>query len=425
MTGEAGYHNLGDEGMALASAQRLNRYFPNADLVATGLDPLGAVLRQHARIVPWPLLAGELPFPRSVQLARKVSKKIGVSEDFLDPIGRPMEHIFEDQFRNNSEFRSRLHEIEKADLMFDMGHGGINDIFGPFMLCFFYFLAGRLGKPLFISGQTVGPLFRAQSRRMVRDTLHCAHTIGLRDKDVSYRTLVDEVHVDPERVKLAEIGDDTLDLNASEPDWDKFQPSARGLILSGEFFAVQWRGTDYTQQVAGTQQLLPLIEAIRISHETSGLPAIFVPMSWESDGDALVAARIHNSLAGALPFTTLWHPLSAAEAKWVLRQARFGIGSSYHFHVFMLSQGVPSIGLVTNKYYDVKLRGAFAAYHHSIDPLPYTIDLASGLRMHKALQQVMNWSDEDSLRLRGAAETLRKRWHEAFVAFANDAHLRP
>ena len=49
MTGEAGYHNLGDEGMALASASRLRHCFPEADLVATGLDPLGAVLRQSGQ----------------------------------------------------------------------------------------------------------------------------------------------------------------------------------------------------------------------------------------------------------------------------------------------------------------------------------------------------------------------------------------
>ena len=62
---------------------------------------------------------------------------------------------------------------------------------------------------------------------MVRIALQNAHTVGLRDKAVSYNILVDEIGIDPKTIRLIEVGDDTLDLTPEEPDWDAFDDSLR------------------------------------------------------------------------------------------------------------------------------------------------------------------------------------------------------
>jgi polysaccharide pyruvyl transferase WcaK-like protein len=424
MTGEDGLHNMGDEGQALASAARLKQYFPTAELVATGFDPLGSVLRHQARIVPWPLTTYDLQASYLTNVTRRVARKFGAAEEWLDPVARKMDTIFEEQYRSNERFRSVLADIEKSDFIFDMGHGALNDVFDPFMLCFLYYLAGRLNKPLFISGQSIGPFWRKRTVRMLRETLANAHTTGLRDKDVSRQILLGEIGVDPQRVHLAEIGDDTLDLVPREPDWDCFSPPVAAAIRSGQFFAIHWRASDYTQTLSATERIVPLAEAIKRACDITRLPAIFFPFSWEThSSDAVTAASIHDYLQGQVPFYAAWNYLEAAELKWLLGQARFGIGLSYHFHVFQLSQGRPSIGLYSNDYYKVKLNGAFRAYSYQAAPLPYCSNLATEQSFEDAVAAVTHWSDADAQTLRTSAETLRLAWHSAFQTFIHDKGL--
>ena len=423
MTGEAGYHNLGDEAQALASAHRLRLYFPEAEIVATGLDPLGAVLRHQARILPWPLTYYDLSSTYPTRLVRKVARKLGANEDFLDPVAKGMDTIFEEQYQRNARFRSVLAEVEQADFIFDMGHGGLNDVFDIFMLCFLYYLAARLAKPLFISGQSVGPLWRPQSIKMLRETLPHAHTVGLRDKNVSRQILTDQVRIDTNQVRLAEIGDDTLALKAREPDLSIFSPSLAGLLQDGAFFAVEWRGTDYTQAMNSTELLDPLVDAVTCAYQNTGLPPVFVPLSWEPGGDILAAARMHDLVQARIPLQVVWPYLQAAEIKWLLGRAHFGIGLSYHFHVFLLSQGIPSIGLYTNSYYDIKLRGAFAAFGYQLPPIRYPDGVRDGRTLDAALTAVTQWSDGDRRSLIASAEASCSQWHRAFQAFLHDNSL--
>ncbi len=424
MTGEDGLHNMGDEGQALASAARLRQYFPMAELVATGFDALGSALRHQARIVPWPLTTHEIRASYLTNVTRRVARKLGASDEWLDPVARSMDTIFEEQYRVNEKFRSVLADIEESDFIFDMGHGALNDVFDPFMLCFLYYLAGRLHKPLFISGQSIGPFWRKRTVHMLRETLNFAHTTGLRDKDVSRQILLDEIGVDTQRVHLVEIGDDTLDLAPQEPKWECFSPAVAAALRSGQFFAVHWRASDYTQTLSATERIVPLAEAITHVCNITGLPAIFLPFSWEThSSDTVTAASIHDHLRGRVPFFAAWNYLEAAELKWLLGQARFGIGLSYHFHVFLLSQGRPSIGLYSNDYYKVKLSGAFKAYGYQASPLPYCSSLAAEQPLEAALEVVTNWSADDACILTASAETLRQAWHSAFQTFLCDKGL--
>jgi len=424
MTGESGDHNLGDEGQAWASARRLRRYFPDAHIVSTSIDPLGAILRHQTQVVSWPLSPWELNSGRAQKVTRKIARKLGANEDFLDPAGRRMDAIFDEQYRRNAQFRSVVEHVEQSDFVFDMGHGGLNDVFDPFMLCFIYYLAGRFGKPLFISGQSVGPLWRPRSIKMVRDTLACAHTVGLRDKEVSRQVLAEQVEVDTNHVRLVEVGDDTLDLDPQEPMWEAFAPRLADILRSGEFFAVQWRSSDYTQAMTATKQLVPLVEAIERLHSATRLPAVFLPFSWEEgSSDIVAAARMHDCVQGRVPFYVVWNYLGAAELKWLLGQARFGMGLSYHFHVFLLTQGVPPIGLYTNAYYDIKLRGAYAAYGYKSVPLVYSPDLCSTKEFSAAIESVKSWTAADRRLLIAAADEMRPRWHDAFQTFLRDSRL--
>ncbi len=424
MTGESGDHNLGDEAQALASAARLRRYFPEAQIVATGIDLLGSALRHQAQIVPWPLSPYELKLGRLQKVMRRIVQRLGASEDFMDPAGRQMEALFDQEYRQNARFRSVVEQVEQANFVFDMGHGALNDVFDPFMICFVYYLAGRFGKPLFISGQSIGPLWRPRSVKMVRDNLAYAHTVGLRDKDVSREILLNQVGIDTGRLRVVEVGDDTLDLAPQPPAWETFPARLADILQSGDFFAVQWRSSDYTRAVTATKQLVPLAEAIREICRETGLPAVFLPFSWESgSSDILAAAQLHDYFQGQVPFHAVWRYQGAAELKWLLGRARFGIGLSYHFHVFQLSQGVPPIGLFSNAYYDIKLRGAYAAFGHTVAPLSYSQDLCNRKDFRAAVERVANWTETDRQSFLAFALAMQSSWHGAFQTFLRDTRL--
>jgi hypothetical protein len=137
----------------------------------------------------------------------------------------------------------------------------------------------------------------------------------------------------------------------------------------------------------------------------------------------VTAASIHDYLQGQAPLFAAWNYLESPELKWILGQARFGIGLSYHFHVFLLSQGRPSIGLYSNDYYKVKLNGAFRAYGYQASPLPYTSSLATERAFETAIETVSHWSEANAQTLTTSAETLRLAWHSAFQCFIRETGL--
>jgi polysaccharide pyruvyl transferase WcaK-like protein len=306
-----------------------------------------------------------------------------------------------------------------------MGHGALNDVFNPFMLCFTYYLAGRLNKPLFISGQTIGPVWREQSRRMLNNTLPNAHTLALRDNKLSHRELVENIGFRSDTTRLVEVGDDTLDLPAVAPDFSCLPANAQLLLENGRFIAVQWRMSDYTAAVSKTQQLIPIIEAVRLLYKETGLTPLFVPLSWEmGHSDILAAARIKDYLQDEIPFQVIWHYLSAQQVKWLLGRARFGLGLSYHFHVFLLTQGIPTIGLYTNPYYELKLKGVYAAYGYEGQPSPYETNITDlEQRLSGALSIINSWTEVDAAHLISNASSLSTQWHRAFKEFIIDSDL--
>jgi hypothetical protein len=241
---------------------------------------------------------------------------------------------------------------------------------------------------------------------------------------ISRTVLEEEVGLDAQDVHAVETGDDTLDLSPKEPQWAGHGPRLVEIIQSGSFFAVQWRGTDYTKDVAGTAALVGLVEAIEHLHERTGFVPVFTPMSWEPKGDVVAAIRMWDLVGDRFPFHVVWQPLRASEMKWVLGRANFGIGHSYHFNVFLLSQGIPSIGLYTNEYYKVKLQGAFRALGCGLEPMPYSAALRSDRAFLERADQAIGWTESMRQEAISAASEQREQWHRTWRQFMS-ASARP
>ncbi len=409
MSGEAGDFNLGDQGMALACVNRLRNYFPDLAITAIGADFKTSVLFRIAKLlVPW-------SHPKAFRhnRLRRALNRLGILRR-LD-IEQYFETSFNEAFHRSDVFRQTIDEIEKATFVFDMGHGGINDIFGGLFLQYFYWLSRRLNKPLFVSGKSVGPLSDRLLLNAYRIGLNHAHTIILRDKDLSKPFLADKIQLTG-AVNLIEAGDDTLDLEALEPNW-KVLPSEIGdIIRSGQFFAVQWRPTDYSRKFT-TIDYETLASLISSLCARTGLVPVFVPTSWEKNPDILAAVTLEALLPQKVPFRIVSKNIGAQATKWILGKASFGIGLSYHFHVWLLSQGRPSIGIFANPYYRIKIHGAFQAMGYAAKPFDFAELSTLDPMAQSVLGIVGAWTKSDSDKLIANAECLRKEWHHAFANF--------
>lgn len=412
MSGEAGDFNYGDQAMAVATTERIRTYFPNAEIFATGLHLETSILQEvAAQIVNWPS-----PQPRDRGLLARIFSRLGIMPNCN--VGNLFERSFSNSFKKSHEFRHTIELMEQSDFFLDMGHGGINDIFGGFLLPYFYWIAGHLGKPLFVSGKTVGPLKNPIYRQGYRIGLRHAHTIVLRDSQISKNALV-ELHL-PKSVKLIEAGDDTLDFKATEPDWDLIPRKLAEVIRFGEYFAVQWRPTDYTRKFS-YKDLKPLANLVAIISKTYKLLPVFIPTAWEGNPDILSGLILKHLMPPDVPLLLLSNYIGARGTKYILGRAVFGIGLSYHFHVWLLSQGRPAIGIFDNPYYETKIKGAFAAYGFSGQPLRLS-EVAKGRGMD-AVHAVKDWNSIDADKLLLAAENLRCEWHRAFRQFIADKGL--
>jgi len=413
MYGEYGDFNFGDQGMALASVNRLKRYFPDINIVATGSWFKTSVLFPFARIMlPFPR-----PQPQQLHLRRlqRVLKRLGIQVLNLE---RHYEASFQKDCASNGPARKVIDEMKRSDFVFDIGHGGINDVF-ECILPYFYWLSHKLDKPLFISGKSIGPLSNPEVTRAFRMGLNYAHTIVLRDAEISRQILVDQIGIN-DSIKIVEAGDDTLDLEPVEPDWSILPFELKQTIVSGDFFAVQWRPVDYTNSfgLETYENLASLI--IRLSERFHLMP-IFVPMSWEARPDIQSATILEALLPRRIHYTIVSRNIGARATKWILGQAKFGLGLSYHFHVWLLSQGHPSIGIYTNPYYQIKITGAFRAYGYKGQPASLSDVLQSSEL--PSIEIIEKWNKDDSTRLINNAAQLCRKWHIAFTNFLRDNGL--
>jgi len=409
MSGENGDFNYGDQGMALASVDRLRCYLPDLSITATAGYPKTSVLFPIAKkIVPWPQ-----PKPLRLTWIQRALKHLRLLQTIN--LSQHFEKSFQETYAQDELFRATIMDLEKAAFVFDMGHGGINDIFGR-ILPYFYWLSHRLNKPLFISGKSIGPITDTSLIDAYRMSMKHAHTVILRDAELSKQILMNTIKI-KDSVRLVEAGDDTFDLASVEPDWSKLPTDLKKTIVSQNFFAIQWRPTDYTKTFSFEVYEL-LVSQITKLNSHFGLQPVFVPMSWESRADIAAAVMLDTMLPEETRFLIIPTNIGARATKWILGQAQFGLGLSYHFHIWLLSQGHPSIGIYTNPYYQVKITGAFRALGYNMPPINL-VDLSQGTET-LPLTVIENWDEVESSKLIDSATRLAQTWHLAFRDFLKD-----
>lgn len=205
-------------------------------------------------------------------------------------------------------------------------------------------VAERLGRPLAVSGQTIGPRLDGGDRALVAGILGSARLVGVREH-ASLR-LAAELGAPPER--LAADRDDASFLGwRDEPggrDSDPYLLVSLSLHLGG---------------LARDETVRGLAVALDGLAERIGAPVVFHPHFGSLDpavdaGDELLHAEVSAAMRSPSTALQVGDPRSAAR---LARGAAMLVTSRYHPAVFAAPAGVPVAALTTDDYTEVKLRG--------------------------------------------------------------------
>jgi polysaccharide pyruvyl transferase WcaK-like protein len=264
-------------------------------------------------------------------------------------------------------------------------------------------IAERTGRPLVVTGQTLGPRLDPADRELVATLLRSARLVGVREHasaDVARRLGVTSERVVANR-------DDASFLGAGDVEHPGGSRRPHGMILVS--LSVHLGGLRRAPTVAGLAAALDGLAA------RSGLRVVFHPHFGSLDpgrlrGDEVLHDEVRDRMTTDAELLRVGTPRTAA---MLARRAAMLVTSRYHPAVFAGPAGVPIAALAADDYTAVKLRGATGWWDQR-----GVLDLADaaspgdgGTRLVRA------WDDrqaarEAAARLRGEAERAASAWFD-------------
>ncbi|MET4051762.1 polysaccharide pyruvyl transferase WcaK-like protein [Frigoribacterium sp. PvP054] len=258
-------------------------------------------------------------------------------------------------------------------------------------------IARRFGKPLVVSGQTIGPVLDGEDRELVTELLDAAALVGLRegaslelvrslgvDAAKTVGTVDDASFLGVDAAKTVGTVDDAsfLGVDAAPPAVGRGRPEADGSAApdadgstapdaegstapSAPYLAVSLSAhvgdADREAFAAAVARLLDRVageaglEVVFLAHWASLDPA-------EERGDSL----LHRAVLDRLTVPARVEPTtdSPAAARFA-RGAALHLTSRYHPAVFAVAGGVPTVGLAVDDYTTIKLTGALGNFGQS------------------------------------------------------------
>jgi polysaccharide pyruvyl transferase WcaK-like protein len=203
-------------------------------------------------------------------------------------------------------------------------------------------LATAFGKPLVVTGQTIGPELGPDDRALVTALLSSARLVGVRE--ASSLGLVDSLGIAVEHTI-----DDASYLVSEQPTTREYTlVSLAGHVATADKDAV----------VTAAAELLDVVA------KHTGLDTVFLPHfaslhSEQRIGDSLMHDRVIAAMTSPARLVT---PTNSVDAARLAREASLVVSSRYHPVVFAVPAGVPTIGIPVDEYTGVKLRGALANF---------------------------------------------------------------
>lgn len=265
-------------------------------------------------------------------------------------------------------------------------------------------IARTLGRPLVVTGQTLGPDLAEPDATLVGQLLRSARLVGVREQPSE--AVAARLGVAPQR--LQRTADDAAFLAPAGGDG----PPAAGPPVLAVSLSTHVGAADRDAFAHAYAHLLDAVSA------TTGLPVAFVPhFGALVPGDRRGDTALHDAVHATMSTPDVRHviPTTARAAVAVARSAGLVITSRYHPGVFATAAAVPTIGISVDAYTSVKLTGALAAFGQS------AVLTAEEVLAGRALDTVAGvWRDREGIRARGLAlaamqRPVAERWWDRVV----------
>ncbi len=267
-------------------------------------------------------------------------------------------------------------------------------------------IADVLGKPVVVSGQTLGPRLTDDDAALVARLLGIARLVGVRES--ASLAVAEGLGVPARRLQLG--ADDASFL---VPD------TLETLPFCVVTLANHVGDADRAEVLTAVADLLDEVVA------TTELDIVFVAHFGSLDdtrvrGDSLVHDRVMARMESRRVMPVV--PADASAAARLARSASLVVTSRYHPAVFAVPAGVPAIGIPVDDYTTVKLAGALRNFEQD-GILPVDDLLAGGAP--SLLSRV--WETRDRVRAQGTAvaETRKQAAEEWWDRVARVLGSRP
>lgn len=215
-------------------------------------------------------------------------------------------------------------------------------------------IADALGKPVVVSGQTLGPQLTVEDSALVARLLGLAHLVSVRES--ASLAVAERLDVPADRLRLG--ADDASFL------FDETLPS---LPYCAVTLANHVGDADRDAVATALADLLDEVV------ETTDLDILFLAHFGSLDedrlrGDSVVHERVRARMESQRVMAVV--PPDAPAAARIARSASLVVTSRYHPAVFAVPAGVPTIGVPVDDYTSVKLTGALENFgQHGVLPV--------------------------------------------------------
>jgi colanic acid/amylovoran biosynthesis protein len=214
-------------------------------------------------------------------------------------------------------------------------------------------VARHFGRPIYISSQTIGTVWRDADVSVINEILEGARMFGARERSSleEAKTLV------PSHRGIVYTGDDALLAKATEPS-----PGLRE-ILPERYLVASFERPTWIEETAVEQYFAEVACALDASAAALDCSVLLIPHAGSFDeatpkDDVLSHARI-----AALSTRIIDLPLlRTGEVLAVMRDALLSVSTRYHPLIFAASLGVPMIGLAHTAYTWHRMVGAARQY---------------------------------------------------------------
>lgn len=354
--GGYGYGNTGDEAQLGANLTRWRQLAPNAEITVLSPDPPYTTAHhecnsEYASRVVFYSSSSKPHYGLSNAVFRwrfwLLWPRMVLNAHFMRAgLAPPLASAYESKL---------LMRLYSSDVVHISGGGFLTGMTKSRLwdTCFIMHLCQHFGTPYFLTGQTIGVFKTRADRWLAKKALSKALAVTLRDPDQSRLELL-ELGITEEIITSSV--DDALFCAKSPSDIVNRYLVESGVDPNRDYITVNyhWWGMDKTTKSETTRRMAQLLDDV-ISK--TGYQVLFVPMHTVDEIPEHGVIKEMNQTALFLKYNYDYQLV-----RGVIAGSRFLISFKHHPLIFALGEGVPTISVSIDDYYERKNSGAMANF---------------------------------------------------------------